>query len=595
MQGINAVNSSRHSNTFKRAGAILRSLGTPFSDKLVRAMSDGDYRKITKAELCVGDYPDADSFARDYLAYSLLRKFDSFPLGIDTEAVALEKFFESEAACSIINRTNVMPYAAHSCGTTPETYISYARKRIRNLLGVFDWNQAWERCAFSGGASTRLKRKVGAPFYKYQGKPETTRSNARLAVCAIQSIPLWKEQMVSAYGDNPSNWVTIVEGSRVTTVAKTAETDRCIAIEPDMNMFMQRGIGSVIRQKLKSVKVDLNDQSNNQKLAKIGSETGSLVTIDLASASDSIALELVRLLLPHDWFEALCLCRSEYGILPNGHKHRFEKISSMGNGYTFELESLIFWALSQAVLEVEEVSDRRLGIYGDDIVIHNSCAEVLIEVLSYCGFTTNKEKTFLSGPFRESCGKHYFYGKDVTPFYIKTPLETINRWYWVANSLRKWTADRSDPERYQKCYDYLVKLVPHRLRHTVPVSLGAEAGFWASFDECCPSYSKWKQAYSTKVLRSRRKKHDINGSPALLHYFNGVVGSPPELLPDNFSYLEKGSSSCQIEKGETRYYHSKVYLSWWDTAPCGVIFRDGATGPKGRVDATGPKGRVGVP
>ncbi len=565
---------SRQSNTHKRACAVLRSLGTPYADSLVRAASTGDFAKITQAKLSVSDYTDADSFARDYLAYSLLRKYSDFPLGVDTAAVALAKFLESEAACKKINDTNVMPYATHSCGITPETYISYARKRIQRLLGSFDWNQASERFAFSGGASTRLKRRSGAPFYKFQGKPETTRNNALLAVCAIKSIPLWAEQMVADFGDDPSNWVTIVEGSKVTTVAKTAETDRCIAIEPCMNMFVQRGIGAVIRRKLRSVGIDLNDQTLNQKLAKIGSETGSLTTIDLASASDSISLELVRLLLPHDWFEALCLCRSEVGILPNGVKHRFEKISSMGNGYTFELESLIFWALCQAVLEVEEVSDRRLGVYGDDIVIHNSCADVLIEVLNYCGFQTNVEKTFLSGPFRESCGKHYFYGKDVTPFYIKTPLETLNRSFWIANSLRKWAAERSDPSAYQSVYTYLVKTIPSQHRYVVPMSLGSEAGLWASFDECTPVFHPWKQAFSTKVLRSRRKKHVPNGLAAVLHWFNGRVGQSSdyeELLPA----MAEGSTSTQLEVGETRYYHSKVYLSWWDAAPCGVTLRNG--------------------
>jgi len=575
MQDKIADFASRHNNTLKVAKGLLRALGTSIGDEILNELNSGQYSKVVNREIDPSSYDDWSLFQKDYLAVQLLRKFGLFPLGIDTASAAIDKFLESEVACRRTNESKVRPYVIRSCGLTPESYISYARDQIRHLLGPFDWNQASEQFAFSGGASTRLKRTVGAPFYKFQGKPETTRNNALLSICAIWSTPLWKAQMESTYGLDPCEWVKVVEGSRITTVAKTAKTDRCIAIEPDMNMFIQKGIGAVIRRKLKSVNIDLNDQTHNQKLAEIGSKTGSLVTIDLASASDSIALELVKLLLPPDWFEALCLCRSEVGILPNGIKHRFEKISSMGNGYTFELESLIFWALSKAVLVLNDVSDRRLGIYGDDIVIHNSCADALIECLHYCGFKTNVEKTFLSGPFRESCGKHYFYGRDVTPFQIKTPLDSLARSFWISNSIRLWASRTREPELYQKIYEYSVKQVPKHHRYFVPMSLGAEAGFWASFDECHPTFHQWKQAFSAKLLRPRRKKHTPNGFAAVLHVLNSKSSRIHNMDDVNTfaATRREGSSLTQLEKGETRYHHSKVYLSWWDAAPCGVSFR----------------------
>jgi len=560
---------SRNSHTHKKSTAMLRSIGTPYSMALVRALQSGDYDKIVNADLRPSDYDDSDKFALDYLAYSLLRKYSLFPLGLDTANLAIEKFLESEDLCRLTNITNVMPYRPATCGRSPESYISYARNIISRTLGDFSWDEVSDRFAFSGGASTRLKRKSGAPFYKFQGKPDTTRNNALLAICAIQDVPLWRAHMASEYGENPHHWVNIVEGSRITTVAKTAKIDRCIAIEPDMNMYVQKGIGSVIRSRLKSVHIDLNDQTHNQKLAAIGSGTGSLVTIDLASASDSIALKLVELLLPSDWFEAMCLCRSEAGILPNGVKHRFEKISSMGNGFTFELESLIFWALAKSVLSLNGVSDRRLGIYGDDIVIHNSAAEDLISLLDYCGFKTNIEKTFLTGPFRESCGKHYFYGKDVTPFYIKTPLDSLARLFWFTNSVRLWASNRSKPSQFQSVYSYLIDSIPRKNRYYVPMSLGSEAGIWASFDECSPVYRKWKQAYSLKRLSARRRSFAPNGVAALLHYFNGRgEGELPDVL--RLCDGERGPTRVLLEKGETSYFHSRSYVSWWDVAPCGV-------------------------
>lgn len=555
MQLLDAVKVDRRlDDTFKMGARIYAALGTPFSLDLKRKLGNAEYLAICHARIEPATYTDAALFARDYLASTLLRKFASFPLENDTAAAAMEKFLESEASCKKINQTKVRPYVIHSCGVTPETYISYAQAKIRSLLGKFDWNAASDFFSFSGGASTRLKRKSGAPFYKFQGKPETTRNNALLSICAIWSTPLWKQQMEDQYGLDPVNWVKVVEGSKVTTVPKTALVDRCIAIEPDMNMFIQKGIGALIRRKLKGVGVDLNDQSHNQRLAYLGSRTGSLATIDLASASDSIAVELVKLLLPHDWFDALMRCRSEVGILPCGLKHHFEKISSMGNGYTFELESLIFWALSKAVLEVSGCEDRRLGIYGDDIVIHNSVAETLIEVLGYCGFAANLDKTFITGPFRESCGKHYFYGEDVTPFYIKEPLGTLNRKFWIANTIRLWASNRHNPKRYQALYDYSVKTIEPRKRFLIPATFSSESGLWASFEEARPKFSKLKQCFLLRLLRPRRRSFDPNGVAAVLHWFNGAGGP----------------SRLKIETGEVSYFPSRTYVPWWDTAPSGV-------------------------
>ena len=569
MQVSNSVSYSRKGNTHQTCSKILKALGTPLSRQINTWLEEGDYLNVVNSKIDPRQYGDDHAlFARDYLACSILRKYSSFPLGIDCKSVALNKFLESEAACRQTNITKVRPYenqAITSYGISPEQYISYARQKIKSLLGKFDWNKASERFAFTGGASTRLKRRSGAPFYKFQGKPETTRNNALLSICAIWSTPLWAEQMRSQYGDDPVNWVTVVEGSRVTTVAKTALTDRCIAIEPEMNMFIQTGIGAVIRDKLRSVGIDLNDQTRNQKLACIGSGTGSLATIDLASASDSIALELVRLLLPYDWFDALCRCRSEVGILPCGLKHPFEKISSMGNGYTFELESLIFWALSKAVIDLTGCSDRRLGVYGDDLIIHNSIAEDLIGLLDYCGFKTNIEKTFIDGPFRESCGKHYFHGKDVTPLYCKEPLDTLNRKFWIANSIRLWASARVSPGRYQHLYSFIVKTIPSKQRYLIPGNYGSECGLWASWDEACPKYSTWKQAFVIRLLVPRRKKFIPNGLPAVLHWFNTKV---KDLRVDS---LEAGGPSrFQIEMGETRCVPSRKYLSWWDPVPNGV-------------------------
>jgi hypothetical protein len=218
------------------------------------------------------------------------------------------------------------------------------------------------------------------------------------------------------------NVFSYVDGGRYETVPKSAKTDRSIIVEPRGNMFLQKGVGNFIRKRLGRSGCDLNDQSTNQKLAAFAYDF-KLATIDLEAASDSISYELVHLLLPVDWANYLSDLRSG-SVLIDGKYRRLEKFSSMGNGFTFELESLIFFALSESV--VESVSPGLFSsVYGDDIIVPQECVPLLSIVFETLGFRVNTDKTFVEGNFFESCGRHYFQGRDVTPVYQKESLDEI--------------------------------------------------------------------------------------------------------------------------------------------------------------------------
>jgi len=90
----------------------------------------------------------------------------------------------------------------------------------------------------------------------------------------------------------------------------------------------------------------------------------------------------------------------------------------MGNGYTFELETLVFCAIVHGVTKL--IPGRDFFVYGDDIVIPKKSFRDVVAALEVFGFTPNKKKTFASGPFRESCGGDYFMGYNVRPFQVKT-------------------------------------------------------------------------------------------------------------------------------------------------------------------------------
>jgi len=309
---------------------------------------------------------------------------------------------------------------------------------------------------FSGGASTSRARTESHPASKYLGKAHVTARALEVFSSILDEIPGWDTDRCDFKPE-------IVSGNAMFTVPKKTDIDRVACKEPDINMWLQKGIGTHIRGCLRRIGINLNDQSINRSLARHGSFTGELATFDLSSASDSVTTGLCALLLPECWFTLLDSVRSPVTMIGD-EAHRNHMFSSMGNGFTFELESLLFYVLTRAICYFRGVSGV-VSIYGDDIICPTGIATYLPFVFQYYGFSVNVEKSFYEGPFRESCGGHYYEGRDITPFYVKAPIERLVDVIHVANSLRQWAVIEGysilDPE-VEDLWLWLKSLIPSR-------------------------------------------------------------------------------------------------------------------------------------
>lgn len=436
--------------------------------------------------------PFNGKFGVAYLFQELFSKFDDKLPSPDKEAATWERFFQAEEQCRLTNHRLSYDKSRHSVSATSVwSVIELARRKIAKIVGEFSWNDAAVGFNFGPGATTRLPRRKADFVYKYSGKPETTAGNAALALACISASPLWKESTSSGEGLP----FEIIRGNRIVTVPKNYKVDRTIAIEPCMNMYVQKGIGTLLRRKLRSVGFDLDCQEKNQRLALVGSISGLLATVDLSMASDTVSKEIVRHLLPSDWYEALEQCRSPVGVLPCGKFHYYHKFSSMGNGYTFELETLIFVGLCLALLEIHRIEDRRLAVYGDDIVVSTAIVPELLDIFSFCGFTVNTKKTHLSGPFRESCGKHYLSGNDVSPFYVKSAPDRLTSLFLLHNQLHRWCGrnkwnEEIDVNLMRQLLQSLRGFAPSNWRRPrIPDGFG-DGAFIGTFDSCRPRVSR---------------------------------------------------------------------------------------------------------
>jgi hypothetical protein len=229
---------------------------------------------------------------------------------------------------------------------------------------------------------------------------------------------------------------------RVVAVPKTLKTPRIIAIEPTCMQYVQQGLMAKFVQYLESPSVEslrcapfpnpgygyvgFEDQTPNQRMAQQGSRDGSLATLDLSEASDRVSNQLVRLMLENfpNLAEGVDSCRSRKADVQGFGVIRLAKFASMGSALTFPIEAIVFSTVAMMGIAKElncpfdlDLLNRFRGqvrVYGDDIIVPTTYAESVADLLETFGFRVNRNKSFWTGEFRESCGKEYFRGTDVS-------------------------------------------------------------------------------------------------------------------------------------------------------------------------------------
>jgi hypothetical protein len=445
--------------------------------------------------------------ARSALAATeFLSKFKDFPSTVDTKCVALEKVLACEETCKITNeKFRLVDFDPTSCAR-----LFSMQRKIEAILGDLSIEKVIDASGWGPGVTLLNRGRNATPFNKFQSKIEAT-------IPLIHVVrPIWK-QMYPLWDAKFSCF----EGNRITTVPKNNRTDRPIAVEPSLNLWFQKGVGCVIRSKLLHWNVDLRDQSANQKLAYEGSLSGDLATIDFSSASDTISYGLILSVLPFNWFSLLDILRSPRGLIDDS-LIEYEKFSSMGNGFTFELESLIFYAAALAVCPEDHPLRSKINIYGDDLIVPSDIALEVLDFFGTIGFSPNMKKSHISGYYRESCGKHYWNGCDITPIYFRESLKTPETYYTLHNQIRllaeRWGFDVWSDIRFKPLCSSIVKW-SRALRkqvYRVPKDFG-DGGFISAFDESCPPRAKrYQRGYNIYVSIFKSIQRFSDGHEVLL-------------------------------------------------------------------------------
>jgi hypothetical protein len=421
----------------------LELLDSPVARKAWDLYSSSKFDELVRLSVNPQDYTSADLFRRDYAAARFFSKCSDLKTSIDKTEAALTSAREAEHLCSQTN-AKFRDYWSGHVSDLDSSLLFRISQVISDILGPLT-PQTFRETGWSKGRTSSVSGADVNPIGKYRGKPDATLEAIPSATLALRESPHWGQSVLNADGPcSVLNAVSCVRGNTLITVPKNAKTDRTICYEPHMNIRLQLAVGDYLRHRLLKFGVNLSDQSINQRRAIFGSKHGTLATIDLSSASDTISRNLVLDLLPLDWFEYLDKLRSKYTLWPDGIWRENEKFSSMGNGYTFELESLLFYAICSVV-------SPNVSVFGDDIILPSENYDVAVKLLNTLGFRVNAQKSFSSGPFRESCGMDVFSGFPVTPVYLRSLPKRVEDIVHLHNEIRRWCASDILPDiRYER-------------------------------------------------------------------------------------------------------------------------------------------------
>lgn len=451
--------------------SICCGIGTAEANAALMRYDYGGLELVLERTVRPIDYVTPSQYRSAAAAFGFLRKLELSDNVDRLEGLAYDSFFAIESSCA---RANARLSRFLPCSTLVEgpqeavilEFLSGWRKIIRRVLGPIP---SWLVPTFSQGATLSDNSRRSTLPDKLSDSLTIYADDGYIA-----------EQLIGATRWADTATVVYERSNRFFTVPKDVSKRRSCAVEASGSLSLQLAVGKVIEKRLSDVcGIHISERPSanclatprvlaperHKRLARESSLTGEYATLDLSNASDTVCRNLVKLLLPSDWYNLLNSLRAKFTSIRRGSHTRvvrLEKFSSMGNGFTFPLETLIFHTLSLAVLERECVEEGETSTFGDDMIVPSRIADAVIAALRFFGLETNVQKTFISGSFRESCGGDFFLGENVRPYFPKKDPNEPQEWIALANGIyRLAEAFGDDPPHGGRFRDARAKCLSH--------------------------------------------------------------------------------------------------------------------------------------
>lgn len=509
------------------------------------------------------------------LRNSLLKKLAPGGKSPKADAAAEKKFLATNSAVGL--RTPELPM--------DEALLDEFKDSLWELLGP---DETECNCDFAfmadhiaPGPGASLKQGSGNFYEKFLTGNLSASSPYVLSLyrAAIFRSPTWSRaemQRHLRFGEE------IADYSKAFFAKKNQEESRTCGTEPGVNMLFQKAFSCFIEERLNRWGLDLSCQADlNKHLARLGSISGLISTTDLTSASDCISRDLGAAYFPptvQKWVNHL---RTSATVLPNGQVVTLNMISTMGNGFTFALQTAIFASAVRACtrLDGREFQTRGFkdwGVFGDDILVRKHLTFKLHRLLWLLGFTVNTSKSFTSGPFRESCGGDYFRGHNVRGVYIKS-LDSDTDVYSAINRLNRWSTRHAIalPRVIQRLKTLLKRRIFYVPRYESDEA-GVKVPSWflqkstRSYKAYYPKVLQRVIPYADEQCEENAESEYVHNGPALL---TTLLGTYIRSDYPSFGHHTDTSDSTVVPglvvsrrdmPGQTRYGTRPRATYWWD-------------------------------
>lgn len=535
----------------------------------------GEWDQLVRLKADPLHYSCADSYLGAAASSDFLRKCVDIPLTesgpsgepsgkpLDLEEQAIEKWSWSEHECC---KTNLRLYRIIDGDLDPSVtrdafildFVSRMKKNIREMIGDGP-PQTWDG-RFGPGATVTDKSLATTVADKMSSTPSFT-PNA-----LFHLVPWIGTKWASATAELGMKPVS-VRGNTFFSVPKDALARRGCAKEPSVNGFYQLGLGRILKRRLFDAGINLRDgKSIHMRVACDASYSDDFCTLDLTSASDCVAIALVQLAMPHRWFEAMSSLRSPLTLV-DGKFHRLEKFSSMGNGFTFELETTLFAGIVKTCIDMvgpsQGIPGHNMWVYGDDIIAPSDCSNVIQWALKYFGFTLNRRKSFSTGPFRESCGGDFWMGVAVRPYFLESlpnePQQLISMANGIRNLASQGTGSRGLFDRLRPAWFKCLDSLPTAIRSCRgPQALGDlvihdDERYWSTRWRGQIRYLRVYRPATYKIVRWEGYAYSVQFAAALYGVRLRLIPNKPRVGDLDHRYMVPRDGVTGYKVGWTTY------------------------------------------
>jgi hypothetical protein len=481
-------------------------------------------------------------------------------LEVDLELPEPESFWENEEASYCVetyqgfSRSEIYEARALALGLELKVFLKNL-DLVSGLMSAHLGPYSPSDWRFRHGPGVVSERKGSVNKYEFVNWSDRLESVFPIADCGFHNYSSWGRHLLSSREIGTTD-----PSSRMISVPKTLTKPRLIAAEPTEHMWCQQNIWHYfctrVQESWMAEFIRFRDQTRNQDLCKLASETGTLATLDLSSASDRVSCHFVGQLFRSNLglLEALRSSRTRQITQDLAHDVPavivLKKFSTMGSACTFPVESLGFLAIVLASVATQRrmrvtVENLRtlsseVAVFGDDLVVPMDSRSLCCSALEVLHFKVNTAKSYWNGNFRESCGVDAYRGVDITPVYWRSPTtddpESIVSALEVRNSFYK--------RGYWATAEHIASTIRRKGFPTVKVDSGV-TGFaafaGASLCGLKRRVNQYLQRDEVLVMgvSSRREISEIVDDSVLLQYFTeapspythwrGGIGQRPKL------------------------------------------------------------------